>query len=245
MILVVVVVVEQISGWVRKRVIQHSRRRCVPGPTPEYTRERVPEARLSPGHGPSKLPGDGELQQCVADLKSVFHRVTAALRSSGGPKTVENIFKSSRFLVIVAVVTSAVSAALLYGASLIIIFNVIVDFIQAVPTTADAGKALAVKLLKILDLLLIAITFQIISVSLYRLFIRPRTCEDSTFLGALEISSFHDLKITLVQVAVVILVILFLEHAVEVGATLESLYFGLAVGVVILASVHAWKHMKH
>lgn len=157
----------------------------------------------------------------------------------------ENIFKSSRFLVIVAVVTSALSAALLYCASLIIIFNVIVDFIQSVPVTADAGKGLAVKLLKILDLLLIAITFQIIAVSLYRLFIRPRTSQDSTFLGALEISSFHDLKITLVQVAVVILVILFLEHAVEVGATLESLYFGLAVGVVIFASVHAWKHMKH
>ena len=157
----------------------------------------------------------------------------------------ERLFNSSRFLVIVAVVISGISAAMLYAASLTIVFNVGLEFVRAVPLTADAGKALAVKLLKILDLLLIAITFQIIAVSLYRLFIRPRTCEDSTFLGALEISSFHDLKITLVQVAVVILVILFLEHAVEVGATLESLYFGLAVGVVILASVHAWRHMKH
>jgi uncharacterized membrane protein YqhA len=158
---------------------------------------------------------------------------------------VERLFNSSRFLVVVAVIISALSAALLYSASLVIVINVIIDFFHELPTSADAGKALAVKLLKTLDLLLIAITFQIIAVSLYRLFIRPLTCKDSTFLNALDIASFHDLKITLMQVAVVILVILFLEHAVEVGATLDSLYFGLAVGVVILAAVYAWKNMDH
>lgn len=157
----------------------------------------------------------------------------------------ERLFNSSRFLVIVAVVISGLSAAMLYAASLIIVFNVGLEFVLAVPLTADAGKSLAVKLLKILDLLLIAITFQIIAVSLYRLFIRPLTCRDSTFLAALDIKSFHDLKITLTQVAVVILVILFLEHAVEIGATLETLYFGLAVGAVILAAVFAWKNMDH
>jgi len=157
----------------------------------------------------------------------------------------ERLFNSSRFLVVVAVVISALSAVLLYSATLIIIVNVILEFVRDVPVSADAGKGLAVKLLKILDLLLIAITFQIIAVSLYRLFIRPLTCDKSTFLNALDIKSFHDLKITLIQVAVVILVILFLEHAVEVGAALSTLYYGLAVGVVMLASVWAWKHMQH
>jgi hypothetical protein len=47
------------------------------------------------------------------------------------------------------------------------------------------------------------------------------------------------------QVASVIMVILFLEQAVEVGATLETLYFGLAIAVVVLASVFAAKQMRH
>ena len=166
-------------------------------------------------------------------------------RYSQGEGKVEALFNNSRFLVLVAVLISGVSSALLYIASLVIVFNVGLEFVQHIPASAEAGKALAVKLLKILDLLLIAITFQIIAVSLFRLFIRPLTCQDSTFLKALDIKSFHDLKITLTQVAVVIMVILFLEHAVEVEATMETLFFGLAVAAVILAAVFAWRHMEH
>ncbi|WP_181394971.1 MULTISPECIES: hypothetical protein [Pseudidiomarina] len=44
--------------------------------------------------------------------------------------------------------------------------------------------------------------------------------------------------------AVVILVVLFLEQAVEIGATIATLYFGAAIGIIILASVFAWKNMK-
>lgn len=156
----------------------------------------------------------------------------------------EKLFRSSRLLVLVAVVICALSAVLLYVATLNVIGNVVWSFVWNVPESADAGKALAVRLLKILDLLLIAITFQIIAVSLYRLFIRPFSIKQSTFLSALDISSFHDLKITLIQVSVVIMLILFLEQAVQVGGTLETLYFGLAVSVVTLASVYASKSMK-
>ncbi|MGT0150239.1 YqhA family protein [Vibrio metschnikovii] len=64
---------------------------------------------------------------------------------------------------------------------------------------------------EVLDISLIAITFQIIAASLYRLFIRPSALEASPFLSALAIRNFHDLKITLLQVAVVIMIILFLR----------------------------------
>lgn len=158
---------------------------------------------------------------------------------------IENIFRSSRFLVLVAVITSAISCVLLYGTSINIIFNIVLDVVRDTPATGDVGKSLAVKLLKLLDLLLIAITFQIITVSLYRLFIRPIPIEESKLLKTLDIRSFHDLKVTLTQVSVVILVILFLEQAVETGATLDTLYFGAAIGIVIVAAVFAWKNMKH
>lgn len=41
-----------------------------------------------------------------------------------------------------------------------------------------------------------------------------------------------------------LLVVLFLEQAVEIGATIATLYFGAAIGIIILASVFAWKNMK-
>lgn len=111
--------------------------------------------------------------------------------------------------------------------------------------SADGGKILAVRLLKLLDLLLIAITFQIMAVSLYRLFIRPTSIDEKEAKNPLDINSFHDLKITISQVAVLILVVLFLEQAVQIGATIATLYFGAAIGIVILASVIAWKNIKH
>jgi uncharacterized membrane protein YqhA len=157
---------------------------------------------------------------------------------------IERIFQSSRFLVLVAVFASAVSSVLIYLSCLSILYHIVLDFFSGPPSTADQGKVLAVKLLKLLDLLLIGITLQVISVSLYRLFITPLKLGQSQFLLALHIKSFHDLKITLVQVAVVILVILFLEHTVESGASLETFYFGASIALMIAASTFAWRQMK-
>jgi len=147
-------------------------------------------------------------------------------------------------MVWVAVVICAVSSLLLYGASVNIIWNTALDVVRDIPVSADDGKSLAVRLLKLLDLLLIAITFQIMAVNLYRLFIRPVSDDDRESQNPLDIKSFHDLKITVSQVAVVLLVVLFLEQVVEIGATIATLYFGDALGIIILASVFAWKNMK-
>lgn len=156
---------------------------------------------------------------------------------------IEKIFATSRFAVLVNVIACSIAAILLYIASVNIIVHTIIEFVTNIPSTSDGGKRLAVKLLKLLDIMLIAITFQIIAVGLYRLFISPANIKESKFLGALHITNFHDLKITLVQVAVVILIVLFLEQAVEVGATLETLYFGLGIGLVVFAAVYAWKRI--
>jgi uncharacterized membrane protein YqhA len=157
---------------------------------------------------------------------------------------IENIFQKSRFLVLIAVAAAAISAVLLYFVSFFVLTHILIDLPLDIPKTIDSGKMLAVKLLKLLDLLLISITFQMISVCLYRLFITPILIEKSSFLNVLNIKSFHDLKITIIQVAVVIMVILFLERAVEFGATLETLYFGIAVALVISASIYASNNMK-
>lgn len=155
----------------------------------------------------------------------------------------ERLFRSSRLLVMVTVVVGGVAALLLYVASIYIVFNIVVEFILQLPATADEGKRLAVRLLKVLDTLLIAVTFQIVAVGLFRLFIRPETGTECGLMSALEVRSFRDLKIAILQLAIVILVILFLEQIVEAGASLETLYMGGAIALVIASSVFAFRAM--
>ena len=157
----------------------------------------------------------------------------------------EKILNSSRFLVLFIVVICSISALLLYVSSMNVIFNIVLEAFNRIPSSADSGKRLAVTLLKILDTLLIAVTFQIIAVGLYRLFISSSETCGSGLLSALKINDFHDLKITLIQVAMVIMVVLFLEQAVEVGATIETLYMGVAISLVIFSGVFAAKSMGH
>ncbi|WP_217518421.1 YqhA family protein [Vibrio metschnikovii] len=156
----------------------------------------------------------------------------------------DRLFGSSRFLVLAVIVTSFVAAVILYLVVLSIMFGIVSNLWGGIPSGVTQGKMLAVRLLKVLDISLIAITFQIIAASLYRLFIRPSAFEASPFLSALAIGNFHDLKITLLQVAVVIMIILFLEHLVEVGASIETLYLGAGMSMVIAAAIWAWKSMK-
>ena len=157
----------------------------------------------------------------------------------------ERLFRGSRLLVLVTVMAGAIAALLLYVAGIYIVFNIVVDFFMQLPATADEGKRLAVRLLKVLDVLLIAVTFQIVAVGLFRLFIRPETSSECGLMSALEVRDFHDLKITILQLAIVILVILFLEQIVETGASLETLYMGGAIALVIAASVFAFKSMAN
>ncbi|WP_111643430.1 YqhA family protein [Marinimicrobium alkaliphilum] len=156
----------------------------------------------------------------------------------------EKLFHSSRFVVLVAVMVTAVSAALLYFVSITLLINVVSGVFLNVPSTTDQGKNLVVSLLKLLDITLIAITLHLVSVSLFRLFITPVKAAKSAFLNILNIKSFHDLKITIIHVSVVVLTILFLERAVEEGASLDTLYFGAAISMVIWASVYASGKMR-
>jgi len=156
---------------------------------------------------------------------------------------IEELFSKSRFLVFISVLVASLSAVALYLISLNIAAHMLIGLWTDMPQSDSAGKEFAVSLLKVMDLLFIAITFQIIAVSLYRLFITPVKIDESKFLNVLDIRSFHDLKVTLMQVSAVILTILFLERAVEFVEGIEILYFGLAIAVMIAATTYAWTKM--
>ena len=96
----------------------------------------------------------------------------------------ERLFQNSRFLVIIAIITTAISSLLVYITCVNIVFNVVKTTLISLPDSAKGGKEMIVELLKILDLLLIGITLQVITISLYRLFISPATTKSSQFLAA-------------------------------------------------------------
>lgn len=157
---------------------------------------------------------------------------------------VERLLGSTRYLVVITVVVSVLSALLLYVVAVTLLVDVLRETILNLPRQADVGKEIAVRLLKVLDILLIAVTFQIMAIGLYRLFISKQelsAAPDDLRTGRLQISNFHQLKATVLHLAIVILVIQFLERAVNVsvGAGLETLYFGVATALVIAAAVWA------
>lgn len=158
---------------------------------------------------------------------------------------IEKIFKNSRYLVFLTIIVSLISSVTLYTASLNIIFHVLYEFFNNPTVKPLDGQILAVNLLKTLDILLIALSFQMIAIATYRLFISNTPAKESRFLVVLGIKDFHDLEINLMQVSMIILVILFLEQAVEGGANLNTFLYGVAIAMVVVAIVFAIKSLRH
>ncbi|WP_313421334.1 YqhA family protein [Moraxella sp. CTOTU49803] len=158
---------------------------------------------------------------------------------------IEKLFKNSRYLVFLTIMVSLVSSVTLYMASLNIIFHILSDFFTNPTVKPLDGQILAVNLLKTLDILLIALSFQMIAIANYRLFISNKPAQESRFLTVLGIKDFHDLKINLMQVSMIILVILFLEQAVEGGANINTFLYGASIAMVVIAMVWAIKSLRH
>lgn len=158
---------------------------------------------------------------------------------------IENLFKNSRYLVFLIIVVSLVSSVTLYLASLNIIGHVLYGFFAHPAVKPLDGQILAVDLLKTLDILLIALSFQMIAIASYRLFISQIPPQESRFLQVFGIEDFHDLKINLMQVSIIILVILFLERAVDGGTDLDTFLYGTGIALVVGAIVLAIKSLRH
>ena len=133
---------------------------------------------------------------------------------------IECIFQGSRALVLIAVFVTAVSSLLLYASRLNVLANVVLDFARQVPAMVAEGKVLAVQFLKLLNLDHAAPYRGEPLLAVRDAAARARQC---IAIYALQITTFHDLEITLAPVAVVIMVILFLEQIVANGASVVML----------------------
>ncbi|SFI10708.1 YqhA family protein [Modicisalibacter xianhensis] len=144
----------------------------------------------------------------------------------------EKWLSRSRTLTYVTVILAMLAALLLYIFAGIVFVQVVWNTLSGHFWDSETIKASSVGLLKMMDLLLIAASFQIMAHGMYRLFIQSSYSSE----GPLHVSSFKDLKHSLVNIASIVLVIFFVENAVRLGAGREILELGIAIAVVIAAA---------
>ncbi|QTF92272.1 YqhA family protein [Halomonas sp. BM-2019] len=143
----------------------------------------------------------------------------------------ERLLRSSGSLAYVTVLIALISAVVLYTYAILLIGHILFSAIKLGLYNWEAARESAVALLKVWDLLLIAASFQIMSTGTYKLFLNP----DARQIGPVSITSFDDLKYVLVSLVIVVLIIIFLEHAIKLGPGRELLEFGAAISLVIVA----------
>ena len=99
------------------------------------------------------------------------------------------------------------------------------------------ATSVTVDLLEVVSTMLKAVVFYLIGVGFYSLFIAPLN-----LTAALGIRSFNDLEIKVVSVVVVIMAVTFLEHFIRWDQAVETLMYGLSLGIVVAALVFFQKH---
>lgn len=144
---------------------------------------------------------------------------------------VEKLLARSRYLALLTVSITLMAAVVLYIYSsftgLLAMWEVVVNG-QA---DLNSAKTLAVSLLKLVDFFFISIGLQIISSGVYRLFIK----EDLSVPQVMMSESFSDLKLTLVRIITIVLLIDFVENAVDQGPSEELMQYGIAIAFVVAA----------
>lgn len=144
----------------------------------------------------------------------------------------ENLLEKSKYLILIAVISSLVAsvAGFLWGALKTV--AVIVE----ISTTYGKDPHAAISLIGLMDTFLIATALFIFAVGMYELFIK-----DVSLPQWLVIRNLHDLKVRLSSVIILVMTVIFLEHLVEWKDPQATLFYGIAVAVVS-ASLIAFSH---
>ncbi|MFN8635642.1 MAG: YqhA family protein [Chloroflexota bacterium] len=143
----------------------------------------------------------------------------------------------TRFVVLIAVVGVVLVSIALFviGAGLAVqgIWHAMLAAIRGELT----ATSITVDLLEVVSVMLKAVVFYLIGVGFYSLFIAPLN-----LTAALGIRSFNDLEIKVVSVVVVIMAVTFLEHFIRWDQAVETLLYGVSLGIVVAALVFFQMH---
>jgi uncharacterized membrane protein YqhA len=143
--------------------------------------------------------------------------------------TVRQILASSRFFILIAVISSFVAsaAAMIFGG--LATSRIVWGAFQTGDFSEQGAKLLSVELITMIDLFLLGTVMYIVAVGLYELFID----EGLPMPAWLRITTLDDLKERLLGVVAVLLAVTFLGSAVTWNGSSDILALGIAVGVVL------------
>lgn len=169
-------------------------------------------------------------------------------RPGGGavPPLLERAFEGmlwgSRWLALVAVALSLVVAVVLFALASADVGRLVLRGVELLSVSdavlSDARLALVARVVKIVDLYLVATFMIVFSLGLYELFIGRIDVAERSEVGrrVLLIRDLDDLKDRLAKIVMLILAMLFLEFALRLapGGYLDLLY--LALGTTLIAA---------
>jgi len=142
------------------------------------------------------------------------------------------LLEKTRYLGIIGVAFLLLASVAAFGWSAVKTVKVI----TLIFTSYGQDSYIAVLLIELVDDFLIAIVLQILSVSMYELFIGKLSLPDWMLAHNL-----HELKTKLSSVIILVMAVKFLEHLVEWKNPIDSLFFAIAVSV-IAAVLIAFSH---
>lgn len=194
-------------------------------------------------------------ERLLADIKQKSINYPKLLNYKGKmSKFFENILYSSRYLTLLAVIGSLLSAVILFVRSSMFVVYGLIDFYK----TTDSSDVMTLEHLMAtfvtsVDTYLFAMVLIIFGMGIYELFINKmdpveqQTDDRPTWL---QIRSIDDLKSSLGKVILMVLIVSLFEHSLKISyeSAIDLLY--LAVGVVLVAGAlflaHAGsKHEAH
>jgi uncharacterized membrane protein YqhA len=141
------------------------------------------------------------------------------------------VIGASRTLILLAVAGTGVGAfsMLIYG--LIVVVKSIWNAFSEATFDIEGAEHLAVELIEMTDFFLFGMVLYFVAIGMYQLFINP----DISIPAWMRVDNLTDLKTQMINVIVVLLAVSFLAIAVTWTSDPSILYFGIAIGVVILA----------
>ena len=163
----------------------------------------------------------------------------------------ENLLYSSRYLSILAVLGAMISAVALFIEGTLIVYHAIAEFIYNIANGVEQNyEEMFEHLVSSVDVFLFAQVLIIFGVGVYELFIAkidPIEREHDTRPSWLQISSVDDLKSSLGKVILMVLIVSFFKHTLEIGKaawTPVALLY-LSIGIMLISGALYLTHKSH
>lgn len=170
---------------------------------------------------------------------------------SRGARFFENVLYSSRYLSLLAVIGALLSSIALFIRGAMIVYHSIYTFIDNTRNHIEQSyEVLFEELVSSVDVFLFALVLIIFGVGVYELFINkidPVERQNDTRPSWLRISSVDDLKSSLGKVILMVLIVSFFKHTLEITKSEWSptalLY--LSIGILLISAALYLTHKSH